>query len=124
MKQSYVEIFRFAVVGIISTFLTYLIYYLFLCCANPTISYFIGYLIGVLVNYFLTLFFTFKVKPSRFNGFGFIVCHVINMLLGEILLYIFICFGVTEQLAPIPTLAVCVPLNFIMVRFVMRKFKI
>lgn len=110
--------------GVISTGLTYFLYYLCLYYTNPIVSYFIGYILGVLFNYYLTLLFTFKVNPTKSNGLGFVICHATNLLLSEVLLNTFIYIGITERYAPIPTLSLCVPINFFMVRFVMKKNKL
>lgn len=113
--------FRFAITGVISTFVTYGIYYLCLSFTNPTIAFLLGYVVAFVVNYILTVTFTFKVKATAKNGVGFIISNVINFFLCELVLNLLIYFGVAKQWAPIPMYAICVPINFIFVRYVMKK---
>lgn len=121
MKNSLGEIVRFGITGIISTVVTYAVYYICLSFTNPTIAFLIGYFVAFIVNYIMTLTFTFKVKASTKNGVGFIVSNIINFFLCELFLNIFIFLGVAKQWAPIPMYAVCIPINFLLVRFVMKK---
>ena len=121
LTGKYKEMFRFVITGGISTIVTYVIYYACLSFTNPTIAFLIGYVVAFVVNYLLTITFTFQVKASAKNGLGFIVTNIINFFLCELVLNIFIYIGVSKQWAPIPMYAVCVPINFIFVRFVMKK---
>lgn len=121
MKERYKEVVRFCITGIISTITTYAVYYICFSFTNPTFAFFIGYLVAFFVNYIMTLSFTFKVKASAKNGVGFVVTNVINLLLCELFLNIFIWLGVTIQWAPIPMYAICIPINFFLVRYIMKK---
>ncbi len=115
------EIFRFGITGVVSTLATYLFYYIFLYWFNPTISFTIAYLIAMAVNYIMTTNYTFKVKANKKNAAGFVVSNVINYLLCTLFLNFFIWIGVSEKLAPIPMYVICIPINFMIVRFVMKK---
>lgn len=121
IEPKYWEVLRFVVTGVISTAVTYCIYYLCLSFTNPTIAFLIGYAVAFVVNYILTVTFTFKVKATAKNGVGFIVSNVINFFLCELVLNMLIYFGVAKQWAPIPMYAICVPINFVIVRFVMKR---
>ncbi len=114
------EIIRFGIVGIISALCLYVVYYILLNYINPTISYSIGYLVSFLLNYILSVFFTFKVKPKGKKFLGFAFSHVINFALQALLLNIVIYLGCNKRLAPIPVLMVCIPTNFILVRFFLK----
>ena len=120
-KERLLEIIRFGIVGVVSTVITYGVYYLFLLIFNPTLSYTIGYLVAFVINYLLTTMFTFKVKANKKNGLGFVISNIINYLLSGLFLNLFIWLGVSKELAPIPMFAVCIPTNFLLVRFVMKK---
>ena len=121
MIDRYKELVRFGITGIVSTIVTYIVYYICLTFTNPTIAFLIGYLVAFVINYIMTLTFTFKVKASPKNGVGFVVSNVINFLLCEFFLNIFISIGVAKQWAPIPMYVVCIPINFLLVRYVMKK---
>ena len=122
LSQKYKRFIRFSIVGTIAWVILYAVYYLFLSLLGHTASYTIGYIVSFIVNYLLTVKFTFEVEASAQNGIGFIFCHVINWLLQLVLLNIFIYLGMNNIIAPIPVMAISVPVNFLMVRFVMNKF--
>ena len=118
----YKRFIRFAIVGTIAWVILYAVYYLFLRLLGHTVSYTIGYIVSFIVNYLLTVKFTFEVEASAQNGVGFVICHFINWLLQLLLLNLFIYLGMNDKIAPIPVMAISVPVNFVMVRFVMNRF--
>lgn len=115
------QIIRFGIVGIISTVTMYGSYLLLLKYARHNVAFTISYILAFIVNYLLTTSFTFKVKVSKKNGVGFIVSNIINYVLNAAFLNFFIWIGFDEKWAPIPMYAVCIPINFLLVRFVMKK---
>lgn len=117
------EMIRFIVVGILATAIHYGIYFLFSLIINVTIAYSIGCIISFIANYILTTHFTFNVKPNTGNSVGFAICHAINWLLQLLLLNAFLYLGIHRSIAPFPTLAICVPINFFMIKFVMNRNK-
>lgn len=120
-KDKLGEIIRFGITGVVSTVTTYLVYYVFLLWVKPTMAFSIGYIVAMGVNYFLTTLFTFKVKATAKNAAGFIFSNGVNYLLCTLFLNLFIWCGVGEKIAPIPMYAICIPINFVIVRFIMRK---
>lgn len=119
--ERFMEIIRFGITGVVSTLVTYVVYYICLFWLNPTISFSSGYIVAMVVNYILTTSFTFKVKANTRNAAGFIVSNAINYGLCTLFLNFFILIGVSKKLAPIPMYAICIPLNYLIVRFVMKK---
>ena len=65
--------------------------------------------------------YTFRVKANASRGAGFALSHVVNFLLQMTTLNLFIWLGVSRELAPVPMFCVCVPVNFILVRFFLKK---
>lgn len=119
-KDKLGEIIRFGITGVVSTVTTYLVYFVCLLWVNPTIAFSIGYIIAMCVNYLLTTLFTFKVKATAKNAIGFIISNGINYMLCTLALNCFIWCGVKEKIAPLPMYAVCIPINYFIVRFVMN----
>lgn len=117
----YREIVRFGIVGVVATALQYGCYLLFLLALNPTLSNAAAYLISFLFNYYASTHFTFQVRSTARRGLGFVAAHVVNFLLQTLFLNLFIHLGLTKQLALIPTLCVCVPVNFVLVRFFLKR---
>ena len=117
------EVIRFGIVGVIATLIHYGIYLLLNQFIVNWVAYSIGYAISFVCNFFLSNFFTFNTKPSFKKGIGFGASHLINYLLQVVLLSIFIKFGVNEDLAPIPVFCIVIPINFLLVRFVLTSKK-
>lgn len=120
-RETFFEIVRFGIVGVVATALHYGIYWLLNDLMNVNVAYTLGYFISFVVNYLLSARFTFRRKKSVKNGFGFGVAHVFNYLLQICLLNLFIWLGVSKSQAPVPVYCIAIPTNFLIVRFVFRK---
>ncbi len=115
------EVLRFGIVGVIATVVHYGLYLLLLLFLKTNIAYTIGYIISFLINFQLSNRFTFQTRPSWFKGLGFGASHAINYALHIILLNGFIWMGIDRQVAPIPVFAIVIPVNFLLVRYVLRS---
>lgn len=114
------EAIRFCIVGVLATIVHYGIYLLLKGVINVSVAYTIGYVISFIGNFVLTNVYTFKTQATAKKGIGFVVCHVINYLLHIGLLNVFIWMGVPSSLAPIPVYCIVVPVNFLLVRKVVK----
>ena len=124
-SEKFGEVVRFGIVGVLATLIQYVFYYLFLQIEfNATVSYTISYLISWFANFFLSAKFTFKKKATAKKGVSFALSHAINYGLQVVCLNVFIALGVPDELAPIPVYCVCIPLNFLLVRFVFNSKKL
>lgn len=123
MHSSFKEIIRFVIVGVVATLFNYGVYSVCILFTTPAISMLIATVLATILNYFMTTSFTFRVKRNVKNGIGFIITNLINLALNEAFLFLFIFLGVSERIAPLPMYAVCIPINFLLVRNVMRRFK-
>jgi len=123
VNNKWIEFLRFAVVGIVATAIHYGLYYVLQKYINVNIAYTTGYLISFICNFYLTSYFTFRVKPSFGKLFGLGGAHIVNYLLHIVLLNLFLYTGISKTLAPIPVFAIVIPVNFILVRFVFKSGK-
>ena len=114
-KETLGELIRFGIVGTTSAAIHYAIYWILQHWIEVNVAYTIGYVLSFLVNYYLTAHFTFKEKASAKNGLGFGGAHLVN--------YLLLWIGLSRELAPIAVLAIAVPTNFVLVRFVFKHFK-
>lgn len=112
---------RFCVVGVLATGIHYGVYWMLLKVMNPTMAFTIGYAISFCCNYLLTAKFTFRKKRSVRNGIGFALSHLVNYGLQTGMLNLFIAIGISEGLAPLPVYCICVPVNYLLVRFVFSR---
>jgi len=122
-RKKLFQILRFGIVGVIATAIHYGIYWIFLKLLNPTLAYSIGYAVSFIFNFFLSSFFTFKIRPDIKKGIGFALSHGINYLLHISLLNVFLYLGVPSVFAPFPVFAIAVPINFILVHTALTHTK-
>jgi len=117
------QLLRFGIVGVLATGIHYGIYRVFLNWLNPTLAYSIGYAVSFIFNFFLSSYFTFKVRPDVKKGIGFAFSHGINYLLHICLLNVFLYLGLSKALAPFPVFAIVVPINFLLVQTALTHTK-
>lgn len=112
------EAIRFVAVGGFATVLQYGMYVVFVHAVGTTavVSTLISYAISFVANFFLSSYFTFRSNPNAKKGLAFTLSHLINMGMQTGLVAIF--KGIVgSTLALLPALAICVPVNFFLVRF-------
>ena len=112
------EILRFCIVGGIATCIQYGVYVVFVDAVGVKAvpSTLISYAVSFVFNYILSTYFTFHKKPTTQNMVGFICSHAINMGMQTGIVAIF--KGIVgNTLALLPALAICIPLNYLMVRY-------
>lgn len=116
------EILRFGLVGGIATILQYGFYIIFVnfVGVKAVPSTLISYALSFIFNYILSSYFTFQSKPTARNGVGFTLSHLVNMGLQTGLVAIFKEI-VGKNLALLPALVICIPANYLMVRFVFKS---
>ena len=120
-RQQLGEVIRFGIVGVLATLLQYAIYWVLIHWLAPTISMTIGYAISFAFNFVASTRYTFRVGASAKRGAGFALSHAVNYVLQMLMLNLAIWLGVSKQWAPIPMFCVCVPVNFLLVRFFLKK---
>lgn len=131
-RQQLGEIVRFGIVGALATLLQYGVYILLVGLSPDTlskgdmhlwnsVSMTVGYVISFIFNFLASTRFTFRVKANAKRGAGFLLSHVINYLLQMVTLNFFLWLGLSSSLAPIPMFCVCVPVNFLLVRFFLKR---
>lgn len=115
------EIIRFGMVGGLATVIQYGIYVVFVNAVHVKAvpSTMISYAISFIFNYILSSYFTFKEAPSKKNGLGFALSHLVNLGLQTGLVAIFKGL-VGATLALLPALAICIPTNYLLVRFAFK----
>ena len=120
-RKKFGEILRFGIVGAIAALLQYGVYLAMLIITSPGVANTIGYIISFIFNFIASTHYTFKVKANAKRGIGFALSHVVNYLLQTLTLLLFIYIGVPNAYASIPMFCICVPVNFILVRYFLTK---
>lgn len=126
------EVIRFGIVGGLATVLQYVIY----LAMMPVLAHFIpnmgdhslattantiAYIVSFIFNFIASTRYTFKVKANAKRGVGFTLSHIVNYSMQTLCLNLFVGLGLAKQLAMIPTLCICIPVNFLLVRFFLKK---
>lgn len=133
-RQKLGEVVRFAIVGGIATVLQYVIYLAAMpLLANlipalgnsdhtlATVANTLAYILSFIFNFIASTRYTFKVKANAKRGAGFTLSHIVNYSMQTLFLNLFVGLGLAKQMAMIPTLCICIPVNFLLVRFFLKK---
>ena len=126
------EVIRFGIVGGLATVLQYVIYLAMMPVLNhfiprmgdhslATTANTIAYIVSFIFNFIASTRYTFKVKANAKRGAGFTLSHVVNYTKQTVCLNLFVGLGLAKQWAMIPTLCICIPVNFLLVRFFLKK---
>ena len=126
------EVIRFGIVGGLATVLQYVIYLAMMPVLNhfnpqmgdhslATTANTIAYIVSFIFNFIASTRYTFKVKANAQRGAGFTLSHVVNYTMQTVCLNLFVGLGLAKQWAMIPTLCICIPVNFLLVRFFLKK---
>ena len=126
------EVIRFGIVGGLATVLQYVIYLAMMPVLNhfipqmgdhslATTANTIAYIVSFIFNFIASTRYTFKVKANAKRGAGFTLSHVVNSTMQTVCLNLFVGLGLAKQWAMIPTLCICIPVNFLLVRFFLKK---
>lgn len=116
------EIVRFGLVGGLATVLQYGFYVIFVNVVHVKAvpSSMISYALSFVVNFFLSSYFTFHTRPNAKKGVGFTLSHLFNMGLQTGMVAIF--KGIVgPTLALLPAMAICIPVNYFLVRFALTS---
>lgn len=131
-SRTFSEVVRFGIVGVTATLLQYGIYFgliQFVSDDMPaarqhfwtSVALTVGYILSFIFNFFASTRFTFRVKANVKRGAGFVFSHCVNYFLQMVTLNFFLWAGVPKAWAPIPVFCICVPVNFVLVRFFLKR---
>lgn len=120
-NEKFLELVRFGIVGVSATLLHYFIYSVLKHWINYNIAYTLGYAISFIGNFFMTTYFTFKKRATVKKGFGFGGVHLFNYFLQISLLNVVVYIGIDKAWAPIPVYMIVIPVQFLLVRFVIKR---
>ena len=117
-KDKVWQFIRFCIVGVIAAGIHYGVYYLLMSFINVNISYTLGYVVSLFCNFFLTSYLTFRSVPSIKKALGFGGSHLLNYLLHIALFNLLLYLDISPRIAPVLVMAIVVPINFLLLRWV------
>ena len=121
LPKKYRSAVRFVLVGALGTGLQYGIYYMLLGVFQQhwpemmiltSLAFTIGFVMEMICNYFLTSFYTFRVRPNWKNAGGFLVGRALNYVIQLILLNCLIWLHMSEEWAGIAAIALAGVINY------------
>lgn len=117
------QFIRFCVVGAICTLIDSGIYYISYASIGYRLAMILGFSISLIFNYLLNIYWSFNSSPNAKNIVGILLAHLFNIFIVRMsLMWIFInVTHLSESIAFIPTLAISMLTNFIIIRFVINK---
>ena len=88
---------------------------------QPTLANTTSYSVSFAFNYVASTRYTFKVKSTTRRGLGFAFSHLVNYTMQTVVLATMLFVGIPKDWAMVPVFAICVPVNFILVRYFLKK---
>ena len=122
MTERWKEVIRFGIVGGIATLIQAAVYWLLVGWLAYAVANTVAYIVSFIFNYVASTRYTFRVRSTARRGAGFAFSHLVNYLLQTVTLAAFITLGMDKRWSLIPMFAICVPVNFILVRFFLKGY--
>lgn len=120
--QRFATVFRFLLSGGLNTLATLCIYWALLPSMPAQAAYAISFAAGIGISYFLNLRFVFRSRHSFGKLIAFPFIYFATYLLGAVVLHIAIVqLSIPRTLAPVVSIAVTLPFNFVLIRLLMKK---
>ncbi len=116
------EVVRFVITGGVATALQYGFYLLFVLVAHTSteLATVLSYGMSFVANFFMSNLFTFRTQPNTKKAATFTLSHIINLGMQTGLVAVFSRM-VSPAWALLPAMAICVPCNFVLVRFALKS---
>lgn len=116
------EFFRFLLVGLGNTLVTYVAFLLLLTLLPYLYAYSLAYCIAVLNSYFMSVRFVYKKKASLQSFFKFPFVYLAQYFIGASILWLLVGkVGIAPAWAMVVVIIVTVPITFLASRFVFRN---
>ena len=133
LPMKYRSAARFVLVGALGTGVQYGIYYLLLMVFQrqwpdvgilTSVAFTVGFVVEMVCNYFLTSYYTFRVKPSLKNIGGFLIGRALNYVIQLLFLHTMIWLQISEEWAGIIAIMLAGVINyFVLLPFFRAKNK-
>lgn len=121
LPMKYRSAARFVLVGALGTGVQYGIYYLLLMVFNrhwpdmgilTSVAFTAGFVVEMVCNYFLTSYYTFRVKPSLKNIGGFLFGRALNYVIQLLFLHTMIWLHISAEWAGIIAIMLAGVINY------------
>ena len=119
------EFLRFCIVGGICTLIDAGVFYALHNYTGYRIAMIAGFSVSICVNYVLNIYWSFQENPTFKNAIGILAAHLFNIFVVRMaLMWLFVdVTRLTDSIAYLPTLAISMMTNFIIIRFVVKNIR-
>ncbi|WP_419420434.1 GtrA family protein [Legionella sp. D16C41] len=114
------QMFGFAVAGLLSTLIMFILYVCLYKVINYQYAYLIAYCISIIALYFMNSA-VFKRPISVHTFLKFPLIYLLQYLLGAAALQLLVWFGFSITFAPLLVIIILLPLTFLLNRIVFAK---
>lgn len=124
LTKSIVQVFKFGLVGLLNTMVTYILYIILLNKFQYSLAYSISYVVGIVVSYFFNTFFVFK-QPITIDRFlKFPIVYLVQYLLNLLLMFVFVNkLFMNEKIVLLMSIVITFPITFLISRYVLKSAK-
>jgi putative flippase GtrA len=121
MNIAHTPFARFLFWGSVHTVATYVLYLVILSFSHYQLAYTVTFVVGVVMSYALNTRMVFRKRWSWAKLVRFPVVYVVQYFLGMGLMWLLVArLGIDERLAPIPVVAMLVPVTYLMAKAVIE----
>ncbi len=117
----YGQFLRFCINGVLAVGIQYAVYLVCILWMNEFVANTIGYIVSFCCNFIITSYWTFRSSPSRRRLIGFSGSHLVNYLVQQMFLALYLYVGIKSEWAALLAMGSAVPINFCLLRFVYNK---
>lgn len=122
LRSVFFEVVRFGIVGVANTAVYYGVYRVLLMFISYLPAHLIAWVFSVIFSYFMSCYFTYKVRPSWKTFLAFPSTTLVNLAFttfGTVLLVE--AFEVSELVAPIICGVLAIPFTFTLAKFIFTR---
>lgn len=121
-KSIHSEFFRFLLVGVSNTLVSYVVFLLLLPFLSYLYAYTLSFCVAVVNSYFMNVFFVFRRKVSLNSFLRFPLVYIGQYFLGASILWLLVGkFKLEPACAMVVVIVVTVPITFFACRFTLKK---
>lgn len=118
LQTKYRQFLRFCINGCLAVAIQYAVYLLLIRWINEYAANTVGYAVSFCCNFIITSYWTFGSKPSWKRLAGFSGSHIVNYLVQQIFLFVYLTAGIASEWAALLAMGSAVSYEHLFLRHV------
>lgn len=124
-KKSLTDLIKFLIGGGINTASTYCLYFGLQVILPYQVAYALAFATGVVFSYWFNSIIVFKTPISWKGLFAFPLVYLMQYVLSAVLLSVLVeRLAIPQSIAPLVSIALTIPIAFVLTRWFLREFKL